>query len=256
MRAMPGMRGSDVRQLTLLLLGLLAACSPGHGTPMTDKTAKDPVQRIAGDPRHPKVIELFQSQGCSSCPPANANLNRIADRSDVLALSFAVTYWDQLGWKDRFAQPAFTARQWDYSRSGGRQQVATPQMIWNGHQAIVGGNPAQVDQLLRDTAPLTGGPAIEASSKMIVVGPGKAAQPATVWLVRYDPRVRQVAISAGENGGRTLPHRNIVTELTDEGRWTGQELRLALTPPADPAWKTAVLLQQGTGGPLIAARKF
>ena len=70
----------------------------------------------AADVRHPTVVELFQSQGCSSCPPANANVNALAARPDILALSFAVTYWDGLGWKDIFAQPAFTARQWEYAR--------------------------------------------------------------------------------------------------------------------------------------------
>ncbi|WP_240309343.1 MULTISPECIES: DUF1223 domain-containing protein [Sphingomonas] len=245
-----------MRRAALLIAALLTGCSSSSGQPMRDAPAKPASPPIAGDARHPRVIELFQSQGCSSCPPANANLNRIADRPDVLALSFAVTYWDQLGWKDRFASPAFTRRQWDYAHAGGRNQVATPQMIWNGRQAIVGGNPRQVDQLLRTTPPLTAGPAIDAAPGAINIGPGKPTQPATVWLVRYDPRVRQVAITAGENGGRTLPHRNIVTELSDRGRWTGAPLRLAVTPPADPAWKTAVLLQQGPGGPLLAARRF
>jgi hypothetical protein len=83
-----------------------------------------PAAAGAADAAHPTVVELFESQGCSSCPPANANLNAIADRPDILALNFAVTYWDQLGWKDTFAQPGFTARQWDYARAGGRGEVA------------------------------------------------------------------------------------------------------------------------------------
>ena len=73
---------------------------------------------VAADATHPTVVEIFQSQGCSSCPPANANLNAIAGRPDILALSFAVTYWDRLGWKDIFAHPVFTERQWEYSRAG------------------------------------------------------------------------------------------------------------------------------------------
>lgn len=250
------MRASDLRALPPLLLCLLAACSPAGGDPASRTSAGTAATRSADAGRHPRVVELFQSQSCSSCPPANANLNRIADRPDVLALSFAVTYWDRLGWKDRFAQPAFTQRQWDYARAAGRGQVATPQMIWNGRQAVVGGNPAQVDQLVRATPALTGGPAIDAVERAIIVGAGKASRPATVWLVRYDPRVRQVAITAGENDGRTLPHRNIVTELTALGTWSGGKLRLAIANAADPAWKTAVLVQQGVGGPLVAARKF
>jgi len=228
---------------------LLAACSANGAAPTR--------AAITGDALHPKVVELFQSQGCSSCPPANANLNRIADRPDILALSFAVTYWDRLGWKDRFAQPAFTARQWDYARAAGRQQVATPQMMWNGRQASVGGNPVEVDRLVRTTPPLTGGPELAMTGGTITVGTGKPPPtPATVWLVRYDPRVQQVAISAGENDGRTLPHRNIVTQLVDLGRWSGSSLRLTAAPPSNPEWKTALLLQQGAGGPIIAARRF
>ena len=84
------------------------------------------------DAAHPTVVELFESQGCSDCPPANTNVNALAARSDILALNFAVTYWDQLGWKDTFAKPAYTARQWDYSNAAGRGQVATPQVIING----------------------------------------------------------------------------------------------------------------------------
>ena len=72
---------------------------------------------LAADAAHPEVVELFQSQGCSSCPPANANVSALSERPDVLALSFGVTYWDNLGWKDTFATPAYTARQWDYAHA-------------------------------------------------------------------------------------------------------------------------------------------
>ncbi|HWA61493.1 MAG TPA: DUF1223 domain-containing protein, partial [Caulobacteraceae bacterium] len=92
----------------------------------------------AADAAHPVVVELFQSQGCSSCPPANANLMSIADRPDVLALSFGVTYWDQLGWKDTFASPQFTARQWDYARALRHDNVFTPQVVVNGRRDGVG----------------------------------------------------------------------------------------------------------------------
>src|SRR5580693_943584 len=92
----------------------------------------------AADLAHPVVVELFQSQGCSSCPPANANVMAIADRPDVLALSFGVTYWDSLGWKDTFASPKFTARQWDYAHGLGHSNVFTPQVVINGRRDGVG----------------------------------------------------------------------------------------------------------------------
>jgi hypothetical protein len=86
----------------------------------------------AADVSHPVVVELFQSQGCSSCPPANANVNALSARADVLALSFAVTYWDRLGWKDTFAKAQFTERQWQYARAMRQQDVYTPQVVVNG----------------------------------------------------------------------------------------------------------------------------
>ena len=211
---------------------------------------------MAADPAHPTVLELFQSQGCSDCPPANANLNAVADRPDVLALSFGVTYWDQLGWKDTFAQPAFTARQWDYAHAGGRAQVFTPQMIVNGRGVLVGADRAQVDAALRKYDRGAGGPAITLTEGKVLIGAGIAKAPATVWLVRYDPRVQNVPIRAGENGGRTLPHRDIVRSLQRLGRWTGAPLALDISPSADPALRTAVLVQEGKAGAIVAALRL
>src|SRR5580693_7030805 len=87
---------------------------------------------LAGDAGRPTVVELFQSQGCSSCPPAEANVGAISDRSDVLALAFEVDYWDRLGWKDTFSRPAWTARQYAYAQAMGRDGVYTPQVVVNG----------------------------------------------------------------------------------------------------------------------------
>src|SRR5271155_1462599 len=95
----PGMKARSI------LIGVVASLAASIG----------PGLAAAADAAHPTVVELFESQGCSSCPPASANLAGIADRPDVLALTFSVTYWDDLGWKDTFDQPRFTARQWDYA---------------------------------------------------------------------------------------------------------------------------------------------
>src|SRR5207248_8043410 len=110
----------------------------------------------------PVVVEEFQSQGCSSCPPANANLNALAGRPEVLALSYAVTYWDELGWKDTFASPAFTQRQWDYAHYAGRTNVATPQVIVDGCIKINGGDRAELEQVAAREGSPSGGPAIAA----------------------------------------------------------------------------------------------
>lgn len=205
------------------------------------------------DTANPTVVELYQSQGCSSCPPADAVLNSLADRADVLALSFAVTYWDQLGWKDTFASPAFTQRQWDYARAAGRTYVATPQIVVNGRGAVTGGDRAQVDEAIHRFSRAGAGPAIVREGAAITIGVGKGN--AIAWLVRYDPRTIAVPIRAGENNGRTIPHRNIVHQLVRLGQWTGAPLRLAL-PQGPASLSSAVLLQQGTGGAIIAAHRL
>ena len=207
---------------------------------------------IAADAAHPIVLELFQSQGCSDCPPANANLNALAGRPDVLALSFAVTYWDQLGWKDTFAQPAFTARQWDYARAGQRPNVFTPQMIVNGRGVLVGSNRAQVDAALNQFDRGAGGPSISRAGDKVTIGKGAPGRVATIWLVRYDPRERAVPIRAGENGGRTLPHRDIVRSLQALGTWRGAPVTLDVPRAPDPALRAAILVQEGKAGRIVA----
>jgi hypothetical protein len=201
------------------------------------------------------VVELFQSQGCSSCPPANANVNALIDkRTDVLALSFAVTYWDQLGWKDSFATSANTQRQWDYAKGLRHDQVWTPQVIVGGTADTVGSKPGEIDALIAAWRAPTGAPAVTLAARDVTVGTGAAPKSgAAVWLVRYDPRTVQVAVKAGENGGRTLPHRNIVRSLERLGDWHGAPARFAL-PPAPVGLATAVLVQP-LGGPILAAAR-
>ncbi len=208
-----------------------------------------------GAAQRPVVLELFQSQGCSSCPPANANLNAIADRPDVLALSFGVTYWDQLGWKDTFAKPAYTERQKAYARAL-PAQLGTPQMVVEGREDLIGANARDVDLALRRARPAMDA-TIALSRGRVEIGAGHAPMAgADVWLVRYDPRVRQVAIQRGENNGKTLPHRDVVRELTRLGGWTGAPVAFATLPPADPALHTAVLVQARSGGPILAAARL
>jgi hypothetical protein len=208
----------------------------------------------AADARHPAVIELFQSQGCSSCPPANANVNALSQRPDILALSFAVTYWDGLGWKDVFAKPQFTSRQWDYARAFGNDQVWTPQVVVNGRTNIVGTRIEPLQALIAKTDRGAGGPALVVARDSVTVD-GSTAKPADVWLVRYEPRAIEVAIKAGENSGRTLPHRNIVRELVKIGSWQGGSASFAVPAAKLAGLATAVFVQSGAGGPIIAASR-
>ncbi len=203
---------------------------------------------------HPVVIELFQSQGCSSCPPALAVLDQEADRPDVLALNFAVTYWDQLGWKDIFAKPEFTARQWEYARAGGRGNVATPQLIVAGHQAVLGSRKGEVDAAIAANA-RSDGPTIAVDGVKVAIGAAPTVKLATVWVVDYDPRRVAVPIRAGENGGRTLPHRNIVKQLVAVGTWTGAAAAYD-TPSRPVGLARAVLIQSGKSGAIVAGQKI
>ncbi len=210
----------------------------------------------AADRDHPVVVELFQSQGCSSCPPANANVLALADRPDVLALSFQVTYWDQLGWKDTYASPQFTQRQWDYARTLKHSQVWTPQVVVNGRIDTVGTRRGEIEQVIAKADRGLSGPAVSATDGRVTLSGAARASTAEVWLVRYDPRIVQVPIRRGENGGKTLPHRNVVRELVKLGDWSGAKRDYAL-PGAGPAnLKSAILVQQGRGGAIIAAARL
>lgn len=202
-------------------------------------------------PAGPVVVELFTSQGCSSCPPADVAVARFADRPDVIALSFGVTYWDHLGWKDTFARPEFTARQYAYAKRMGEAPY-TPEVVAGGRHAGVGQSTQAVAALIAKarTAYLTQIAIAGGSAK---VGAGVAPKGgADVWLVRYDPRTLQIPVKAGENNGKTLPIRNVVRELKKLGDWTGQARTFDL-PDGAAGLKTVVLVQARRGGPILAA---
>jgi hypothetical protein len=201
-----------------------------------------------------QVVELYTSQGCSSCPPANAALAAISARPEILALSFGVTYWDDLGWKDTFAQKTFTDRQWDYAKGLRHDNVGTPQVVVNGRLDTVGGSVSEIDAALKRAPLAAGGPAVTLSGAAVAIAGPAPGRPAQVWLVRYDPNVVQVPVKRGENTGKTLPHKNVVRELTRLGDWSGGARSFPL-PAAAAGLKTAILLQAGPGGPILAAAK-
>lgn len=209
----------------------------------------------AADAGHPAVVEMFQSQGCSSCPPANANLNALSQRADVLALSFSVTYWDSLGWKDTFAKGQFTDRQYQYAHAMHKDDVYTPQVVVNGVVVGVGAERGEIEALMRRADRPAIGPVVAISGGSAEIGAAPApAQAADVWLVRYDSRTIDVPVLRGENAGKTLPHKNIVREMLRLGAWSGQAERFQL-PAGDPDLSTAVLVQTSGAGPILAAAK-
>ena len=199
------------------------------------------------------VVELFTSQGCSSCPPANANLITLSQRPDVLALSFAVTYWDYLGWKDTFDKPEYTDRQIRYETPLQQQGPSTPQMVVNGAGTVVGNNLDDAVRLIETSKPLAG-PVISFGSGAVQIGTGTNAGSAAadVWLVRYDPNVVEVPVARGENTGRTLPHTHVVHDLERLGEWNGTPVAFDLAPAA-AGLRTAILVQAANGGPILSA---
>jgi hypothetical protein len=218
-------------------------------------TALVSVAGLGAQARPIAVVELFTSQGCSSCPPANDNVRALGDRSDILALSFGVTYWDQLGWKDTFAKPAFTARQVAYARALHHDGPFTPQVVVDGRADCVGARKGEIEALI-SRAQLLGGPVIDIKGDTVTLGAAPKSGPAAdVWLIRYDPRVVEVPVRAGENDGRTLPHKNVVRELIRLGAWSGQAERFQTPPSATPGLMTAVIVQTPGAGPILAAAK-
>ena len=124
-----------------------------------------------------QVVELYTSQGCSSCPPANAAVAQLANRPQILALSFGVTYWDDLGWKDTFAQKRFTDRQWDYARGLRHDNVGTPQVVINGRADTVGQSVGEIEGALKRAAMPAGGPVLTLTAAKAAIA-GRRAQAA------------------------------------------------------------------------------
>jgi hypothetical protein len=210
---------------------------------------------LAGDAAHPTVVELFQSQGCSSCPPTEANVGAISDRADVLALAFEVDYWDRLGWKDTFSKPAWTARQYAYAHAMSRDGVYTPQVVVNGRVEGDGLEPSALAGLMSRGDRGAGGPSVDFSGGKVIVGAGAApAGGADVWLARYIPHAVEVTIPRGENAGHTLPYKDVVREMVLLGKWRGEAATFP-APAGDPALAEAAIVQESGAGPIIAAAK-
>jgi hypothetical protein len=211
---------------------------------------------LAGDGAHPTVVELFQSQGCSSCPPAEANVGAISDRADVLALSFEVDYWDRLGWKDTFSKAAWTARQFAYAKAMGHgENVYTPQVVVNGRVEGDGLEASALAGLVSRGDRGADGPSLGFSGGAVTVGRGTApAGGADVWLARYIPHAVEVMIPRGENAGHTLPYKHVVREMVLLGEWRGEGASFPV-PGGDSSLAEAALLQAHGAGPILAAAK-
>jgi hypothetical protein len=218
----------------LLSLGLLSIGSPANAE------------------ARPAVVELFTSQGCSSCPPADALLGELAARRDVIALGFHISYWDSLGWTDPFSSPQSTERQRAYARSFGGQ-VYTPQLIVDGTREMVGSRREEVMAALREAShePIAE-VAFAADRRSVTIGPAATAgNTGQVVLVRF-ARKRTTHVGAGENARHTAEDANGVKALATLGTWQGTEVGFAVEPPA-AGDGIAVLVQAADGRMLGAA---
>jgi hypothetical protein len=215
---------------------------------------------IAPGPQRPVVVELFTSQGCSACIPANALLAELADRKGVLALTFPVDYWDYLGWRDSFAKPQFSDRQRAYQKVLGLRDVYTPQLVVDG-AALTGKTtsvekaPAMIRAAAKTHRPA---PAMRISQGRLTIGSGRwPAGGAEVWLVRYEGQPQETAVKDGENRGVTVVYRNVARDLIRLGSWSGRRRAYDLPAPSgeDADLKSAILLQAKTSGRILGALK-
>ncbi len=210
----------------------------------------------AAEARQPVVVELFTSQGCSSCVAADSLLGDIATRPGVLALTLAVDYWDYLGWSDTFARPEFTLRQRAYMQKLAIREVYTPQIVVDGASQAAGADRKKIEALIRQAqhAKTPAPPVWFGRHGKVAVGAARApVGGADVWLVRYDPAKQEVSVKRGENRGQTLVQRNVVRQLVRLGSWYGKA-RFYAVPPASggDTLKTCILLQAVKGGRIIA----
>ena len=238
------MRGASILVATMATTALVAGTAVGAET--------------AAERRPIAVVELFTSQGCGRCPPADQFLGELAHEKGVVALSYAVDYWDYMGWKDTAARPEFARRQKGYADRRGDHDVFTPQMVVNGRARLVGSDRDAVRREISLGAEarhdLSVAVEVETVGDAVRVHVPDAdlgeAVHATVWLVRFD-ETRSVTIRRGENNGRTITYSNVVRSLLPIGVWKGRDAVIEVPrqeTPGEAAAGCAVIVQSDREG--------
>ena len=242
---MHGIRRTGLAGLAAAVLALGVASAPASGG-------------------SPTVVELFTSQGCSSCPPADAYLGELARRDDLIALSFHVDYWDYIGWKDTFALPQSTVRQRRHGKFLAARYVYTPEMVIDGIVDVVGSRIEDVEKTIAEARRATRNVlpvALVASTRdraTIGIGAGSGMSSADVWLIEFDAK-RTVDVLHGENSGRRLTYHNVVRNIRKVGRWRGDavEIPVDLAPMREAGRDgCVVIVQKEGGGPVFGAAQF
>jgi hypothetical protein len=211
--------------------------------------------------KRPIIVELFTSQGCSSCPPADAYFKALKDGPDVIALSYHVDYWDYLGWRDTLGSPEFSQRQYDYAKSRGDRNVYTPQTIINGGKHFVGSQRSRVSGGIEAARSEDATDWVDLqmtdnkTDVSISIPAGKPVTEATLWLAAFAPSI-STEIKKGENAGRTVDYTNVVRKMVPAGMWHGEAAKIVLpkgsvVPEGCKGW--VALLQEGTVGRVIGA---
>lgn len=198
-------------------------------------------------PAEPVVVELFTAQGCAGCPEANRVVEAIADEPGVIALTYAVGYWDYLGWPDTFAKPEFAQRQRAYQSAMRLRNVYTPQVVIDGRRQVSGAEaPAVQSAVDEEAARRVFPPQVEFRESGDRVGVGSGRAPvggAEVWAVTYRPGPQSVTVGGGDNRGQVVRHVNVVRSVAPLGDWTGRPVLYALPADRDAADNVVVLIQ-------------
>lgn len=209
---------------------------------------------VANAQERPVVVELFTSQGCSSCPPADAYLHDLAKQPNIFALALHVDYWDYIGWKDSFASPEFTERQRNYARVQQERVVYTPQMMINGVKHLVGTRKSEVaNQIKRHSnqSEIVTIQAVAQNGDVRIDLEGKTAGDYVVHLIAYAP-LSTVSILRGENAGRTIDYANVVKDWRSLATWNGKS-RKSLTVKDGGFEDMIVIVQKKNYGEIVGA---
>lgn len=217
---------------------------------------------VAGPQKQVQVLELFTSQGCSSCPPADALLKNLAKRDDIVALSFPVSYWDYLGWKDTLAKNEYNERQYEYAQRRGDREIYTPQLVVNGMTHVVGSRAGAIDTAIRLTnekldrvrVPVR----VEINDGKATISAGSAPEDSAMrvgrlLLVCYS-HSEEIAIGRGENTGREVTYTNVAREIIPVGKWNGENIQYTVNLPNENSFDgIAVLLQENESAAMLGA---
>ncbi len=212
----------------------------------------------SGAQTQPVVVELYTSQGCNSCPPADELMGMLTERADIIALSLHVDYWDYLGWKDELGSPLNTKRQRAYARALGERTIYTPQMIVQGQASIVGTHERDLERQIREfrDEPLLVNLSADRDAGEVRVSlsaAGAAAPAAVIYCVEYSP-LETVDIERGENAGKRIDYSNVVKMWKKIGEWNGRD-PLTINAELVGGMPVVVIVQETGNGAILAAMK-